>query len=219
MSASDAQAQQVAILKARIAELEKLVPSNKGGDLAPVATTVLPFSPIWDAVAAHFFSPAALNRVVAMSQAGVQVEGWWKTELILLLSHLEKQGTVKWWNRECRTNNGQQDFQIAVAGATAAIELKTALCGRQKANTYNLIWYARDPKRYFPSDIRKLTAVEASHRYLLVFAYAASSSSEWQETLRELNRHANGASVNLARLDNSPGGELSIGWLEVKRAV
>jgi len=38
----------------------------------------MPFSPVWDAIAAHFFSSASLSRVIALRRAEVQAEGWFK---------------------------------------------------------------------------------------------------------------------------------------------
>src|SRR6266699_3287581 len=84
----------------------------------------MPFSPIWDAMTAHFFTSASLSRIAAMNEAECQVEGWWKGEIIWLLGQLKKTGAVKAWDRECRSVNGRQDFEIELANTIAGIEVK-----------------------------------------------------------------------------------------------
>jgi len=141
---------------------------------------------------AHFFTSASLSRIAAMNEAECQVEGWWKGEIIWLLGQLKKTGAVKAWDRECRSVNGRQDFEIELANTIAGIEVKTALCGSQKGHTWDLPWYAKDPKRFFPPDIRKLAAIQAPNRYFLVFAHASPPNTDWQVMLNELRRSTSG---------------------------
>jgi hypothetical protein len=42
----------------------------------------MPIALLWDAIADHFFAPASMSRIVAISAAELQVEGWLKGELI-----------------------------------------------------------------------------------------------------------------------------------------
>lgn len=178
----------------------------------------MPFSRIWDAVTAHFFSPASLSRVVAMSQAETQVESWWKQELIGLLSQLKNNGMVLSWEREYPTGEGRRkvDFKIDLANASAVVEVKTALCGRQKGRMWKLPAYVMAPNSgYILSDILKLAATQAPNRFLVVFAYAAPPRSDWEAVLSTVRRKASDVAVSLPRVDDSPAGELSIGWLQV----
>lgn len=93
--------------------------------------------------------------------------------------------------------------------------MKTALCRKQKNCKWDLPWYARDPKRFFPPDVQKLVATQEPNRYLLIFAYPAPPTSHWQVMLDHMKRNAVGVCVTLARMNESPGRELSIGWLKV----
>jgi len=76
-----------------------------------------------------------------MSEAEVQVESWFKVELICLLGELKKNGAVRSWDRECPTGKGQEkmDFKIDLANTTGAVEVKTAL-GLQKGK----IWETKE---------------------------------------------------------------------------
>lgn len=135
----------------------------------------MPLSPIWDAVKNHFFDPATLSRVDAMRRAEVQVEGWFKGELIWLFTKLEEDRAVGSWTRESLTGNGLEkvDFKVEFADTTSAIEIKAALCGRQKGQMWRLRQYVN------VTDIKRLVAIQADHRYLVFFAYPAPEQSDW----------------------------------------
>ncbi len=103
----------------------------------------MPFSPVWDAVAAYFFTLASLSRVAAMIKAETQVEGWWKMEFIVLLTQLRNDRIIRAWRHESPTGTGRRkaDFTIDLASTSTAIELKTALCGLQKGSLWKLPAY------------------------------------------------------------------------------
>jgi len=178
----------------------------------------MPFTPVWDAVSSHFFTPAALSRVVAMTQAATQVESWWKQELIGVLGQLKASGAVTAWDREVRTGQRKEkvDFSVEVPSAGGLVEVKTALCAVQKGTTWRLPMYVMAAKSgYILTDVLKLGALQAGRRYEVVFAYAAPPVGDWQVVLADLRKKAPSLTVSLARLDSSRAGELSIGWLEV----
>ena len=95
---------------------------------------------LWDAVAAHFFTPPSfLERVDVMTKAQIQVESWWKVEMMLLLTEMQEQTNIRSWHTEVRgrTSRRRLDFKIEFQGHdTAVLELKTALCGVQMIPTY-----------------------------------------------------------------------------------
>jgi hypothetical protein len=172
---------------------------------------------LWDAVAAHFFTQALMSRIVAISEAEVQVEGWLKGELIWLFGQLMSRGVIENWRCECRIGERSRkrlDFKIELDCTDAATEVKTAI-RQQKGISYDLRWYAQQANGFFPPDIRKLAAYGAANRYLLVFAYPAPPASEWDDALSELGKGVQGAAVSLAKVYDSPQSEISIGWLEV----
>jgi len=179
----------------------------------------MPFTPVFDAVKAHFSTSPSITRTVAMTQAATQAESWWKGEIIQLLGQLQTGGVVSSWDREVPTGKGREkvDFRIDVPGVDGLVEVKTALCAVQKGTPWRLPMYVMAPKSgYILTDLLKLNGLKAARRYLLVFAYAAPSVNEWQTVVAEAGRKAPGLSVRLARLDTTKGAELSIGWLEVQ---
>lgn len=175
----------------------------------------MPLSPIWDAVKGHFFDPAILERVVAMSRAEVQVEGWFKGELIWLFTKLEKHGSVKSWDRESPTGigRGKVDFRVELVNTASIIEIKAAFCGRQRGQVWKLKQYVVVP------DIKRLVPIHADNRYIVFFAYPAPDRVEWCAVVDQINAKVPGIYVNIARCDQSPEGELSIGWLHVSARV
>ncbi len=171
----------------------------------------MPLSPILDAVKDHFFAPACLSRVVAITQAEVQVEGWFKAELIWLFGELEKGGAVNLsWTRESPTGRGGEkvDFKVELANTVAVIEIKAALCGPQKGQKWKLRDYV------CAEDISRLVGTQAASRYLLCFAYPAPTRGDWPAVVSKIATKLPGVDVNIVRCDDSPGGELCIGWLE-----
>lgn len=176
------------------------------------------FNPLMSAVKDHFFTSAALGRAVAMTQAESQPEGWWKAELFMVFRDLQARKHIKAWSREVPTGRGRErvDFMVELASANALVEVKTALCGMQKNEAWTLPMYVQGPKNGFLlTDILKLGELAAPKRYLLVFAFAAAPSTDWQKTLTEIRKKAPTLAVDLVRLDSAVGNALSIGWFEV----
>jgi hypothetical protein len=153
-----------------------------------------------------------------MSQAETQVESWWKQELIGLFSQLKSSGVVQSWDREFATGMGRRkvDFRIDLPTTSAALEVKTALCGYQKGTLWKLPGYVMAANSgYILSDILKLATIQVPNRFLVIFAYAAPPKSDWDAVLAAVGKKAPQLSINLPRVDNSAGRELSIGWLQV----
>jgi hypothetical protein len=178
----------------------------------------MPFSRIWDAVTAHFFDSGRLNQVIAMSQAETQVESWWKQEFIGLFNQLKANRTILSWEREYLTGEGRKkvDFKIDLGNTSALLEVKTALCGLQKGTRWKLPNYVMAVNSgYILTDVLKLAATQSPNRQLVVFAYTAPPESDWQTVLSDIRRKAPNIAISLPRVDTSPAGELSIGWLQV----
>ena len=188
----------------------------------------MPFSPVWEAISAHFFTSASLGRVIALRRAEKQAEGWFKGELIWLFEQLKQSGKVASWKPECEIGNVPQvDFAIDLTSTTAAVEVKTALCGLlyaqpqpvfKKGSRWNLPDYVTGG--FILPDILGLASIQIPpHRYLMVFAYPAPASDDWDAMLAKVHEKAGGLSVEIARVDDSPQEELSIGWLKVNSPV
>lgn len=174
----------------------------------------MPFTPVWNAVRAHFFTADALLRASAMTQAASQAEGWWKTELFIVFEQMRSQGLLTAWDREVRPGAGMTkvDFKVEPPGTLGYVEVKTVLCATQKGQTWNL-W---NQCGFLLVDVLKLGPLQVPYRYLLVFAFAAPPAADWNRAITHLGTKAPGFSVSLARLDPSPNQVLTIAWLEVR---
>ncbi len=70
------------------------------------------------------------------------------------------------------------------------------------------------------NDISKMLGITATDRYLVVFAYPVRAASEWHELAAKVQQFLVSKkgihnAISVSRFDDSPGGELSIGWLQV----
>jgi hypothetical protein len=180
----------------------------------------VPFTPVWDAVAAHFFSQPSLEYVAKLTTEERQEEGWFKRELIKLFGELQRVGLINSWQPEVWMGPARRkiDFQVDLGGAIGAVEVKTALCGSQKGYVWKLPGYVQTVRNGFiMTDVDKLGGIDALHRVLVVFAHAAPPRVDWDKVLMDVRRKAPALSVDLPRVNDSPGGVLSIGWLRVAR--
>lgn len=181
----------------------------------------MPLSAIWDSVRDHFFRPDSLERTALMRRVDWRREPWFQVELMWLLDQLAARGLVTSWKPEQPVGNGKRvDFKIEVASTSAALELKTALCG-----------HGRDGKLWKPQAYGKVECYDAvcklmpfpPPRYLLVFAWPgclendpALTSHDWDEMLQAVRSTASMAGITFVRKpESSPDGGLSIGIFQI----
>jgi hypothetical protein len=182
------------------------------------------FSELCQSVTAHFATPESLARVRVMAKAGVQTEGWWKAELMLLLEVLRQRGKVIRWDREVPTGEGRQrlNFLIELRAEELALQIKTALCGPQKGENWRLPAYVgTGTDGWLLSDLLKVSAYKLAQPVmprglLAVFAYPAPPSDDWDELLYKLTEKAPQLAISIAHLDEVGQGDLTIGWLELE---
>jgi hypothetical protein len=182
------------------------------------------FSELCQSVTAHFAKPGALARVRVMAKAGVQTEGWWKAELMLLLEALRQRGKITGWDREVPTGEGRQrlDFLIQLRDEVLALEIKTALCGEQRDVDWRLPAYVgTGADGWILSDLRKVNAYKLAQPVmprglLAVFAYPAPPSEDWDTLIVKLMQKAPQLAISVAHRDEIGQGDLSIGWLELE---
>ncbi len=125
---------------------------------------------------------------------GVQVEGWFKGELLGFLEQQWTNGVIAGFTREEKVRDDKRkkvDFKLVLpTGADtelAWIELKHWLIGRQKGVTYGASFYFSDPTSVgISQDARKLAKVPEAG-YILVLATANPGDEEWQKGIAKFN--------------------------------
>ncbi len=64
------------------------------------------------------------DRLACFSEQEVQVEGWFKGEMLFLLTALKQQKLIQGFGREVRAGRGKADLTLERAGIIHWIELK-----------------------------------------------------------------------------------------------
>lgn len=110
---------------------------------------------------------ARSEHLAVFAEADCRLEGWFKGELLVLLSRLQRSGAISGFERELNLplaepgKRFQIDFKILVGTEEHLCELK-ALCISQAAGTpRNLRFYFRDDHVGLIRDMRKLAKVPA----------------------------------------------------------
>jgi len=174
---------------------------------------------VQDTIKNHFFTQGCLKRVVAFTDAGIQHEGWFNGEIVYLFGGMKKGGSIKSWVRECpSTTAGKCDFKLELVNATTVVFEMKALQQRDQRGQWRLGHSAVDIVDH--NDITKMLGITATDRYLVVFAYPVRAASEWHELAAKLQQFLVSKkgihnAISVSRFDDSSGGELSIGWLQV----
>ena len=183
----------------------------------------MPLSVVWDRVREHFFRRESLERVAMMRRSNMRKEQWFQTELMWLIDQLEKSRLVTSWEPE---HYGSVDFpKIEVAGASAAVEVKTVNCGCDKnGQSYPPCHYGKDE---CSKGVRQLDRTQPHGtqplRYLLVFAWRnvlendlALTDDDWKEMLHAVQSETKKAGISFVRKpESSSDGGLSIGIFQV----
>ena len=169
---------------------------------------------VWDSVRDHFFRPESLERVALMRRFDRRKEQWFQVELMWLLDRLTRCGQVSRWEPEHK----YVDFRIDVAGLSAVVELKTAVCGR---DSKGVLW---KPCQYGKGEcaegVRQLGAAPPP-RYLVVFGWPGVSDPaltivDWNEMLEAVRSKTAKPGINFVREpERTSGGELSVGIFQV----
>lgn len=122
---------------------------------------------------------------------------------------------IKRWAREVTTGPRKQRIDLVVDDA--AIELKTALYGRQKGE----LWRLPDYDAFIVPDVNKLAELKTrwvnfNHFYVVIFAVKSPPALDWELLLERIAVKRGVSSVELDRVDDVGGRSLSIGWLRVR---
>jgi hypothetical protein len=129
------------------------------------------------------------EHFVAFAKADSRVEGWFKAELLVILSRLMQQGQLDGVEREAKIispgdgKRKQIDFQLYIGGEIHLCELK-ALCISQAAGTpRNLNFYFRDDRVGIVKDFKKLDELTDGHKWVFCFIYPSPELIEWRKAL------------------------------------
>jgi hypothetical protein len=137
------------------------------------------------------------TTIKVFTDEGSQIEGWFKGELMVVLSRLREESKVGGFKRECKSlANSQQkvDLQLSVCGKPPAlVELKAGHLrgGAFGAKGYVLGWIRKGEYRGgVKSDIEKLSnASRDIDCYAILFAYpppAGVQEQQWNAALTEI---------------------------------
>lgn len=131
------------------------------------------------------------DRYTCFANLGFQSEGWFKGELLTVLSRLWMDGAVQNLDREITVEGKRVDLMIQMDGVRHWIELKHWLIGRQKGFIYNPPFYFADRSSVgIVPDVDKLNRPSlspADRRWLLLLLTANPSIAPWAAGVARFN--------------------------------
>lgn len=124
----------------------------------------------------------------AFARCGVQVEGWFKGELLGALCGLKDRGDIADFDREVRCSSHRVDLQVK-SSVTHWIELKHWLIGKQNGVEYGPRFYFQDSTSVgIRLDVKKLLDLHGeARRWLLLLLTANPGEKAWQEGVDGFN--------------------------------
>jgi len=132
------------------------------------------------------------DRLITFRAQEVQVEGWFKGELLHLFSHLLDSGQIDRLGREVAPPGASSkiDLVVSVRGVTHFIELKHWLVGVQRGARLDPPFYFGDPTSVgIVKDVDKLTTAGGSaEKWLLLLLTGNPGSELWTKGLDRFHR-------------------------------
>ncbi len=141
----------------------------------------------------HRFSDYLKQRqapLICFTSLGVQVEGWFKGELLTFLSHEVQQQRITSFDREVKTGHGRKRVDATISFSAhdrSWVELKHHHIGMQGGVSYNATWYLRDTANGILADVKKLTAINSKSQYVLILSTVNPGSADWQTAVAAFN--------------------------------
>jgi hypothetical protein len=125
------------------------------------------------------------DRLQCFCRAGVQVEGWFKGEMLFLLDGMAASSEIDAFDREVVRQGKKMDLYLTIAGQPHWVELKHWLIGLQRGVRWSPSNYFGDPTSVGISlDVEKLKALDAGGgRWLLILMTANPGQQAWQSGL------------------------------------
>lgn len=119
----------------------------------------------------------------------VNLEGWFKGELLVALDTLSATGAVAAFDREVRMLNSRVDLCVEANGRKHWVELKYWPNGNQRGLNYTPAFYFGDPTEVgITKDVAKLRALDAGdQRWLLILVVSNPGTGAWTAGLAKHN--------------------------------
>jgi hypothetical protein len=160
------------------------------------------------------------DRLTCFCDMGIQVEGWFKGELLALLGSLRTQGLVIDFDREVKSHGRKIDLAVTTKTEFHWIELKHWLVGRQKGSKWG-------PGNYFidrssigiVGDVDKLLTVTLPGQLWLLMLLTANPGNEaWREGVDKFNSKFSPRRVKSLTTPSDFPASYFIGMLELCRS-
>ena len=125
------------------------------------------------------------SRLQCFSSNEVQVEAWFKGEMLFLLEQLKGKKFIKDFKAEVPAMGRKKiDIWINFQAGQNWVELKHWLIGTQKGNRWRAVDYVYDLENKF----KKFDAVDAgSHGYVLVLCTENPGEEAWDMAIQKFN--------------------------------
>lgn len=129
------------------------------------------------------------DRLICFGRQSVQVEGWFKGELLTLFSKLRDTHQIDGFDREVKTGIGRQkiDLQVSFGGQTHSIELKHWRIGTQHGEHYKAHYYFKDASS-IGNDVSKLIQFNQQEdhcRWMLILVTPNPNPKSWEVGLEK----------------------------------
>lgn len=125
---------------------------------------------------------------------GVQLEGWFKGELLNFLSNSKESKEIYDFDREIKSpvSNQKIDFKLELKtdskNEVLWLEIKHWLIGYQKGYKYNANFYFGDPTSVgIKKDVEKLSVIKSDNKYILILATANPGGEAWFNGVQKFN--------------------------------
>jgi len=126
------------------------------------------------------------------ADADSRLEGWFKAELLVLLTNLKEQGHLDEFEREAKIlspkdgKRKQIDFQLKHRGENHVCELKALCISRAAGTPRDLQFYFRDDHLGLVKDFKKLDELHTPNKWVLGFVYPSPKLETWNKAVESL---------------------------------
>lgn len=125
------------------------------------------------------------DRLACFGDQQVQVEGWFKGELLTLLTRFRDTQLIEGFDREVKTGIGNQriDLQVSLNGQTHWIELKHWRIGIQNDVVFDAHFYFKDESS-FCGDVSKLVQLpdrQNACKWMLILMTKNPGQTSWEK--------------------------------------
>lgn len=134
-------------------------------------------------IKAHFDN--LQDRFITFRNQEVQVEGWLKGELLLLLSQMRDSNNIEDLDREVKHGRSKLDLKIHLTGGIHYVELKHWLIGVQRGFRLDPHFYFGDPSPVgITKDYDKLDSITSPcQKWFLILCTPNPGNDLWEKGL------------------------------------